>query len=178
MTSRLTKQLDLYVPKAVLCPQCQGDAVHYNDGPLFVCMNDACRLPFCQLCGKMAHSPFTCQDWSKYVGQATVVEGVDARDMTKCPFCEYVQERIKGTCNKIVCGQNTHATYAVSRQGCRKAYCFVCRRPWADHPDYYRCTMPPKEDDDSQWLDQFKDMAAIERSNEQLAVFETAVATA
>ena len=57
-------------------------------------------------------------------------------------------------------------------------YCFVCKQKWEGHVDFYRCTEPVTKDNaEETLLNQFKDMAAIDRSNEVLATFETAVAT-
>jgi len=80
--SRLLNQLDIFVPDRFSCPVCKSDAAHVNQKTLFLCVSAECQTPFCGLCKQMAHSPFDCADWAKFVSEATGVEGVDARDVT------------------------------------------------------------------------------------------------
>eukprot|EP01138_Halocafeteria_seosinensis_P014298 gb/GECG01014598.1/.p1 GENE.gb/GECG01014598.1/~~gb/GECG01014598.1/.p1 ORF type:complete len:1595 (+),score=237.98 gb/GECG01014598.1/:1-4785(+) len=119
-------------PDIVLCPSshCRRPVKYTGKKNDITC--PFCGQFFCARCEGDAHSPSTCQEvelWHEekrlFTDEAT--ERYVMRNFKRCPQCHTYIERTQG-CNHMKC------------TNCNFEYCYMCKRPWADHGGgFFQC---------------------------------------
>jgi ariadne-1 len=94
-----------------------------------------CGFRFCFTCNREAHAPASCEQvkaWAaKCKDDSETTNWILANTMD-CPGCRSAIEK-NGGCNHVTCRQ------------CHHEFCWVCRRPWKGHADFFQCNKYKKD---------------------------------
>jgi len=89
-----------------------------------------CGFSFCFSCHNEAHAPATCDQvklWLKKCNDDSETGHWLGANTKDCPRCRVLLEK-NGGCNHMSCRQ------------CSLDWCWMCKKPWKGHSDYYACS--------------------------------------
>jgi len=96
----------------------------------------SCGFRFCFTCRDEAHTPATCDQnklWMAKCRDDSETSHWIYANTQDCPKCKSAIEK-NGGCNHMTC------------KVCSHEYCWVCKRDWKGHNDYYSCNKFKKEE--------------------------------
>jgi ariadne-1 len=108
-------------------PGC-GNAVN-TDTPLGQTVRCTCGHSFCFRCGEEPHGPAYCEhvrEWHKKSNDESETNNWITANTQACPKCNTFTEK-NGGCNHMTC------------KFCSYEYCWMCRKEWRGHSDFYSC---------------------------------------
>jgi ariadne-1 len=117
-------------PTARWCPRpgC-GNAIEVVDATRGAAITCACGYRFCYTCNEEAHAPASCEQvkaWQRKCRDDSETLNWLQVNTQQCPKCQSPIEK-NGGCNHMTCRQ------------CQHEYCWVCRKDWKGHNDFYTC---------------------------------------
>lgn len=89
----------------------------------------SCGHKFCFKCGEEAHGPALCEqvkEWNKKAMDESETNNWITANTQNCPKCDSAIEK-NGGCNHMTC------------KHCGHDYCWMCRKDWKGHNDFYNC---------------------------------------
>eukprot|EP00008_Paramoeba_atlantica_P011847 CAMPEP_0201490596 /NCGR_PEP_ID=MMETSP0151_2-20130828/26648_1 /ASSEMBLY_ACC=CAM_ASM_000257 /TAXON_ID=200890 /ORGANISM="Paramoeba atlantica, Strain 621/1 / CCAP 1560/9" /LENGTH=488 /DNA_ID=CAMNT_0047876599 /DNA_START=375 /DNA_END=1838 /DNA_ORIENTATION=+ len=108
-------------------PGC-GNAVN-TDAPVGQTVHCACGYSFCFRCGEESHGPAYCEhvrDWNQKSRDESETNHWINANTQACPKCHSSTEK-NGGCNHMTC------------RNCSYDYCWMCKKEWKGHYDFYTC---------------------------------------
>jgi len=122
----------------------------------------SCGFRFCFTCHDEAHAPATCEQnklWMAKCRDDSETHHWIYANTQDCPKCKSAIEK-NGGCNHMTC------------KVCSHEYCWVCKRDWKGHSDYYSCNKFKKEENKkkSKKKESQKEKEARDKENHRLAL--------
>lgn len=122
------------------CPLCNIPSIHdpAEDGDVFWCVNDSCKVPTCVLCKKKCHWDSDCRRDEKTDKRKRMEEAETMKAVRTCPKCNVDIVKTHG-CNKVTCKCGSKMCWTCGRDINREGY---------THFDMYGgCTSSPVRGD-------------------------------